>query len=311
MGLTNKIVCLACGFSNSERYCSSRSYHYVKCTHCGLVFLKKFPSPKELDKIYSYHGVEGVSKANIVLHASSKIPILRKLMHLQGSLINKGRADSVSKFTPRGKVLDVGCGPGTFLKEMKTRGWDVYGTEMGDKLVEQARKSFGKTRIFKGGVEKAGIGEKKFDVVTLWHVLEHIPNTQEALLKIKRIIKRRGYLVIEVPHAQSLSFSWLRHNWTLLMAPQHLHIWSRDALYHILQSHGFKIVKIEYPLDFPFILFSSLAKVNRLFMILAPLTIIFSFAWSFATSLFKRGDAIRIYCIKNPTNSLCAADLSH
>lgn len=292
--------CIACNKNKFEKFTSSAGYDFLRCKNCELVQMAKIPTAKELNEIYSYKGVTGVAKSNVALDLFFKVPLFRKMMHMQGEMINLLRSqgtiiEAVREGEPHKYLLDIGTGPGTFIKYVKTTGWQVFGTEMGDKLVTKLRKQFGKDSIYKGEVQDIKFGKNKFDIVTLWHVFEHMPNVNEVLAKIKTLLKEEGELIIEVPHANSLSFKLFKDNWTLLMSPQHLHIWSEKSLREILKKNGFTVTKVVQPPHFGFILFSSLVKVNRLFLVLTPVLIPLSFLWTFITSMMGSGDVIRVY----------------
>ncbi|MBI4036867.1 class I SAM-dependent methyltransferase [Candidatus Daviesbacteria bacterium] len=215
-------------------------------------------------------------------------------MHCQGILINRARVKSLGYTKPR-TLLDIGAGPGTFLEEAKKKGWSVYGTEVGNILYNRLARQFGRSHIFKGEVQKIKFGKLKFDAVTLWHVFEHIPNVHQTLRSIKKIMAKNSLLIIEVPHARSLNFMIFKNYRTLLMPPQHLHFWSESSLRQLLNSYNVKIVKVSYPVHFPYVFASSLIGKYRFLLVVSPFIVLLSVVWAFLISLFDRGDVIRVY----------------
>ncbi len=291
--------CIYCKKTQFSLFCQAGKYTYFKCQNCSAIVMGKFPGQKELNEIYSYAHPKNVSQTNTALNLFIRIPLVEKTLHLHGDLINSARAYSVSKMKEKGVLLDIGAGPGTFLQKAKSLGWKTYGTEMGQKLITSLKKKFGSKSIFSGEVQNIKFGKNKFDVITFWHVFEHIANIDSVLKVALKQLKKDGYLVIEVPHAQSLLFKLFKNNWALLMEPQHLHFGSEKSFEKLFKRHGLQVVKIEHPPHFIFVLFSSLVKVNKSLLLLTPILIPISIIWVYLTSLIKKGDVIRVYATKS------------
>ena len=113
------------------------------------------------------------------------------------------RLVALQEQTKPGYLLDVGCGLGTFLSLAESFGWQVSGTEVSEFAVSYAKKELARD-VFLGNLEKAGFENNYFDVVTLWHVLEHVQRPVKLLAEVKRIIKPGGLVVIEVPNVRYL-----------------------------------------------------------------------------------------------------------
>ncbi len=175
-------------------------------------------------------------------------------------------------------------------------GWDASGTEVGKNLVREAAKKLKNGKIYLGLPDFRSFGQK-FNVITMWHVLEHVTNLKELLSFISANLDKNGVLIIEVPHSKSVNLRFFRDQWTLLLSPEHLHFWSVKSLGILLNKYNLEIKVSEYPSHFPFIFFSSLIKSNKKFLILTPLVLLLSVFISIISSLFKMNDIVRVYAV--------------
>lgn len=99
--------------------------------------------------------------------------------------------------------MDVGCGEGLFLQTAQKKNWHIWGTEISGFAAKHASKQLG-TDIYCGELSDGGFKEKGFDVVTMWHVLEHVKNPKQYLRTMRKIIKKNGVLIIAVPNVNNL-----------------------------------------------------------------------------------------------------------
>jgi ubiquinone/menaquinone biosynthesis C-methylase UbiE len=146
-----------------------------------------------------------------------------------------------SIINPPGKMLDVGCGLGLFLKEAQNHGWDCQGIESAKQAVQFARKTL-KLKVISGDFNQLKFKEQ-FDVVTFLDVLEHLPKPQQSLAKIYQISKPNGIVVIQCPNINSYSARLAKKNWFWLMPPWHLWHFSPKSLNHLLEKHHFKVIQ--------------------------------------------------------------------
>lgn len=158
-------------------------------------------------------------------------------------VIEKKRVNIVLKYKKKGRILDIGCGRGIFLNQLKKLGWEVYGTEICEDNVEFFKNKDG-FHISKGDFVKAELPAKFFDVVTLWHVFEHIQNPVECLAKIKNILKDDGVVIMELPNIESLQARIFKENWFHLDVPRHLYHYFPRNLAVKLSEFGFDVIKI-------------------------------------------------------------------
>lgn len=140
----------------------------------------------------------------------------------------------------KGRLLDVGCGSGEFLATMKSLGWTVEGVEFNPEAARLAREAGG-APVFAGSLEDARLEDSSFDVVTLHHVIEHLPDPARTLAECRRILKDGGRIHILTPNADSLGLRIFRRHWQALEVPRHLRIYSSESIRKILAPAGFEI----------------------------------------------------------------------
>lgn len=250
-----KIKCALCDSDDYKvilrgkdyRFClSNEVFELVECNNCGLIYLNPRPTREEINRFYpkKYYGIKTITLMKIINH-------LFKLVQIR----------SINKYKRQGRLLDLGCGGGDFLWEMKKRGFEVYGVDHSFQACKLARERLGEN-IFNAELEKCHFPNDYFDVVTLWHVLEHLPNPNITLREIYRILKKDGVLVSETPNIDSLSFKMFRKNCFHLDIPRHLYYWSSKTIKEMLNRHKFKVFKISYfSLGFPLSLFHSFSNL--------------------------------------------------
>jgi 2-polyprenyl-3-methyl-5-hydroxy-6-metoxy-1,4-benzoquinol methylase len=163
----------------------------------------------------------------------------------------EGRLKKLEKRRQGGLLLDVGCGDGAFLKLAQEKGWTVSGTEHSLYAADYVSKAHG-IPVFCGEIISAGYPENFFDVVTMWHVLEHVTDPERYLREIHRILKPSGLLVIAVPNVNDyvmrFAYRFVKGKPLKLFSKNdreiHLYHFSDETLRNYLRKSGFKCLKI-------------------------------------------------------------------
>ena len=211
---------------------SGESFDLVHDT--DLDFLKTFPQPQveELPKYYE--------SQEYISHTDEKRGLFSRLYQLvkKWSLQKKAKL-ILQQLGDVGSLLDVGAGTGDFLKVAKEKGWQVHGME--------PNKNAAKLALEKGIDLKASLNDfegKQFDVVTLWHVLEHIPDLEETILKLAALVKPQGALIIAVPNFKSFDARYYGKFWAAYDVPRHLWHFSKESMKNLF-AENFHLKKIE------------------------------------------------------------------
>jgi 2-polyprenyl-3-methyl-5-hydroxy-6-metoxy-1,4-benzoquinol methylase len=180
--------CNLCGHNRCRVVEKGESpFQVLTCRNCGLVFVHPHPKTDDLKVHYG---------ENYYSEWINQQKNLRTRMW-------ESRLKKIQKHRPRGKLLDVGCGEGLFLKLAQANGWEISGTELSAFASKYAAETL-KTDVFCGGLHEAALAENSFDVVTMWHVLEHVENPRSYLTEVHRLLKPNGILVVAVPNVDNL-----------------------------------------------------------------------------------------------------------
>jgi len=197
----------------------------VEC-ECGMVYVNPRP---EADKI-----VEGYSEGsdeNFVSQAKGRELTFKKCLNI------------IEKHKPnKGKVLDVGTAGGSFLKVAKDNGWEVKGVEPNKWLCNWGQQNYG-IKIEQGVLTKELFEGEKFDVITLWDVLEHVPDPNQTLEIVHSLLKDDGLLIVNYPDYNSSVGKVLGNRWMFWLSV-HLFYYTKKTIVQQLRMQSFEVIKI-------------------------------------------------------------------
>ena len=217
-------------YSDIEKNC--RIYEVLYCPACQTGITKPFPDKEELDALYSSETYRAHDKRFIG-------PIEGIIKSFRGF-----RLRSIERYSHnKGSILDIGCGRGLFLSLAKERGWMPYGVELNEETAYNAKEVLGMD-IRTGELKDAGFEEGSIDVISIWHVLEHLTRPIEALRECRRILRPNGLLVLSVPNLSSIQSHSSGKHWFHLDVPYHLYHFSKEGIIKLLEESGFKILDI-------------------------------------------------------------------
>jgi len=176
--------CNICGSSNEKLIAEQNGYRVVKCNRCGFVYVNPRPDNETLKHLYLKYLPEKILDP-LLWDAYMK------------DVFDKAANSLLKRFPEGGKVLDIGCGYGFFLKRMKAAGWQAYGMDVSETAVSYAEKHGICTML--GTLDNVTYDDNFFDVVTLFYVLEHLPDPINSIKEVKRILKPNGLLLLRLP----------------------------------------------------------------------------------------------------------------
>lgn len=209
-------ICELCGGAThpawTTRDTHGHSWTYTRCSDCGLIQLKTDPrDPSWKKQAYPENYYGGVySKFDGAIQSLREFSAWRRAKEIHGFFLKSGR------------VLDIGCGEGLFLRSMKSLGWDVTGCEIGEQAAERAEHNVG-VPIHRGDFESLPDLNAHWDVIMLWHVLEHLEHPERFLKKVAEALTPEGLLVVAIPNADSWQAKIFGPDWFHLDPPRHLH----------------------------------------------------------------------------------------
>jgi SAM-dependent methyltransferase len=146
---------------------------------------------------------------------------------------------------PNGSVLDIGCGQGLFLKQFADRGWRAVGIEVSSSAAFHARELLG-LDVLVGEQATKELESDSFDIIGLWHVLEHVVQPRALLREVRRVLKNDGKLLLSVPNFGSLEARVGKKNWFHLDVPRHVSHFTEDSLQTTLDATGWEVMKKTY-----------------------------------------------------------------
>ena len=246
MALINVTGCNLCGKTAAQLLYKVNSFCIVKCKYCGLVYVNQPPGKEELGRLYQKNYFQGkTTYKNMTFGYADYLENSKAL-----SALNLKRLKSIEKYQKKGRILDIGCAAGIFLRAAKSQGWEAYGVEINKDMAEYARQEFG-LNVFDGELEKKRFPDEFFDVVCMWDVIEHHLNPRKFLEEIHRILKKRGMVCIETPNIDSIWARYKKARWEEhLKPPEHLFYFSRSTLSSMLNKTGFGVLKAWTETDF-------------------------------------------------------------
>jgi len=287
--------CPVCNSNNNDKAITAIDYLVTKgqfdileCKDCKLRFTSPIPDENEMSKYYKSdeyisHSEEGNSLINKIYKIVQKITLRSKKKTAEKYFNNK-----------KGSVLDFGCGTGDFLNTMKKSGWSVTGVEIDESARKIAEGKIGNCISYPSEFLN---DSKKYDVITLWHSLEHLYDLKKCVQKISTSLNANGVLIIAVPNYQSLDAEYYIENWAAYDVPRHLYHFTFKSMTRLFNEYGYEIINCkQLPFD-PFYV-SLLSEVS-----VKGKRIIFSAIWIGLKSYIggvinaKRGSSI-LYVLK-------------
>jgi len=152
--------------------------------------------------------------------------------------------NSLQKGNKGGRLLDIGCSTGLFLNKLQqSKLWEVWGVETSEYSVKIAREQY-HLNVFHGELSEGNFQNGFFDVVTLWDVLEHLPDPISTLSEVSRITKPHSFLVLRVPNFDSLDAKLFRSTWEGIDLPRHYYVFSRNNINWLLNRNGYEVNKV-------------------------------------------------------------------
>ena len=214
---------------------------FVRCRDCRSATLDPLPSPEELAALYS---------SDYTFKPAPESSTLRRLLQTVEwrCFYEPGyrrRVALIRELTGlrAGRVLEVGCGSGLFLRHLRTAGYTVEGVETSKSDVAYARESSGLT-VFEGTLEELPLEPGRYDAVVMVYVLEHIPDPAATLARIHTLLKPGGWTVLGLPVMDSGQARWLGARWSAITeAPRHVAIPSAAGARRLLENAGFENIR--------------------------------------------------------------------
>jgi 2-polyprenyl-3-methyl-5-hydroxy-6-metoxy-1,4-benzoquinol methylase len=226
-------TCILCGNQKRELLIEKKSWKVYRCPRCGLGFLDPRPSHEEIESLYgsayfSQRYDEGLNPDS---------PEFNKRLSRE-----KHRIKFIKTIKRFGNVLDIGCGYGYFLAACQKNGYQVNGLDFSEWASQYAVQKLG-IPVTIGKISDVAFPPQNFDVISMWHSLEHTPDPHLALQKAKSWLKRDGILVVDVPNYEGTDAQQKWQQWDDWSLPYHFWHFTLQCLTQLLKKHGFRVIK--------------------------------------------------------------------
>jgi SAM-dependent methyltransferase len=236
-----EVNCLLCGSHRFAHFLEARDnlagddglwFAVVRCKDCGLLFTNPRPSSQSISHFYpEAYWPERAPKPQDQRRGRPR-PMKR--------WCRPARERRILNWHGQGRLLDFGCGGGLFLERMHRQGWRVTGLDVSPAAVHEIRHGL-KLQALVGSLPHPELSPQSFDVITMWHSLEHVHQPLVVLQQARSLLAPGGKLLIAIPNIDSLAFRWFGSCWYALDLPRHLTHFSSVTISWMLQRAGFRV----------------------------------------------------------------------
>ena len=210
---------------------SKEEFSIVRCKTCNFLITSPRPDSNSIGKYYQ--------SENYISHTNSSKNLIDKVYKIVRSFALRWKLNLIQSQNPTGRILDYGCGTGEFLNTCKRANWECSGVEPSVAAREKAAQLTNLT--IAESLDK--IRDTNFNVITLWHVLEHVENLNEKLSEIKSHLAEGGTIFIAVPNHESRDAKIYNSYWAGYDVPRHLWHFSQASMNMFLKLHGLTVIK--------------------------------------------------------------------
>lgn len=231
---------------------SGETFNIVQCTNCGFQFTNPIPDENVIGRYYK--------SESYVSHSSSKKGLINRVYHWVRWYSLRRKVKLIGGLTKGRKLLDIGAGTGHFLLVAKNKGWNVLGLEPDSDARSLAKSVNGLDLL---PIEELhNLGNKQFDIITMWHVLEHVYHLQRDFGKAVNLLGEEGFLVVAVPNRQSYDARKYEEYWAAYDVPIHLYHFIPSDIRRLASQHNLDLVKT-LPMPFDSFYVSMLSEKYR------------------------------------------------
>jgi 2-polyprenyl-3-methyl-5-hydroxy-6-metoxy-1,4-benzoquinol methylase len=212
---------------------SQKKFEIVSCSNCGFKFTNPRPDQNEIGEYYKAE--------SYISHTNTSKGLISKIYHTVRTFTLKNKLNLINSLYPqKGKLLDVGCGTGMFLNVCREDGWKVNGIEPDTgarQIAEEINKATIKTEIL------SSFKNEQFDIITMWHVLEHVHLLNDTIDWLSERLSKEGSLIIAVPNHESKDAAIYGKQWAAYDVPRHLYHFSQKSINQLFEQKGFQLEK--------------------------------------------------------------------
>ncbi len=198
-----------------------------------LDMLVTSPQPS-LEKLPSYYESD-----DYISHTDGKRSLFEKMYHIVKIIALQNKLKLINSQSFKGNLLDIGAGTGDFLVVAKNNGWKIKGIEPGEKP-----KAIAVNKGVSFANDLSELENNSFDIITMWHVLEHVPNLEFQIKELKRLLKPNGTILIAVPNFNSFDANYYGKFWAAFDVPRHLWHFSKTAIDKLFSKENLQLIQV-------------------------------------------------------------------
>ena len=214
--------------SLKDYFLTQEPFEIMVCEDCGLLYTTPKPSDEKLGDYYK--------SDEYYSHQENKKGFIPRVYEAVKSVNLKHKIAIATQGKEPGWLLDIGCGVGDFLHYAEQNGWQCTGAEPSEDAASIAKKRIKAEIMLPKDLEK--LPDESFDVITMWHVLEHVSDLQWQVNQLNRLLKKGGRLVIALPNFRSYDAQYYKDKWAAYDVPRHLNHFSQDSIAKIFNING-------------------------------------------------------------------------
>lgn len=223
---TNVLIC-------KDYLVSNQNFTIQQCNQCGFKLTNPRPDASTIGSYYK--------SDQYVSHNDTGGGLINSVYRLVRNYTLQGKVNLINKLTGRvGEVLDIGCGTGSFLLASQNAGWKISGVEPDADARKVAEVKLNTS--IKESLEQIGANQK-FDVISMWHVLEHMPDLNKVVSQLYSLLADKGTVVIAVPNCASYDADYYKSYWAAYDVPRHFHHFTPDTITALFKKHGFVLAE--------------------------------------------------------------------
>lgn len=213
---------------------SKEVFSILSCNKCGLVFTNPRPAIVKIGKYYE--------SEDYISHSNTNAGLINKIYHFVKRRAIRQKIKIIEGLNPPTKnILDIGCGTGSFLSEIKKIGWDATGIEPNSKARDYAIKNFSLSVFEESKI--SDLKKESFSVITMWHVLEHVHQQQSRINDLYNLLQKNGFAIIAVPNYTSWDAKHYKEFWAAYDVPRHLYHFSPSVIKESFKLKNLRHVK--------------------------------------------------------------------
>ncbi|MBW7844971.1 MAG: class I SAM-dependent methyltransferase [Bacteroidia bacterium] len=260
--MENLTECLVCGNNKfaleltcKDYVASGETFNLLRCTNCSFLFTNPRPTEAEISKYYQSN--------RYISHAGDKqnLSFIYKIYDWVRDYSIGKKIRLIKKYHTSGNLMDLGCGLGYFLNGViLDKTFNAIGVDVSEDAIKFVQSKFG--HAVKNENELDSIQPASMNVITQWHVLEHVHNLSNRMKQLKKILHADGTMFIAVPNSDSWDAKHYKEFWDAYDVPRHLYHFNTKSFNLLMNKYGFKVVAIKsMPFDAPYI--SMRSELNK------------------------------------------------